>query len=184
MKREIEHLLVDYEARHSEFQIEHFIIGSAVDPWSKYKQALREIHDRNEMLIEKQDQLMLFDLKFRFYNPFSRKAVIKKEIARRQRKAMVDGMLETKRELSKFVEIAIKLKSEIGELDSLKRAVLEAESWRQKAIKMAGIDLLVNGRVGSTTLNFILSLPKADQAMVIEHFKPGAKVDPFKMIGL
>lgn len=36
----------DLEFGHSDFQVEHFIVGQGVTDWGKYKQALREIHGR------------------------------------------------------------------------------------------------------------------------------------------
>ena len=183
MDETIKYLLEDYQPAHSEFQIKNFIIRGEVDDWARYKQALREIDAGDKNLVAKRDDLELFDLKKRRFR-FGRKARIERGVRTRAKEALLTGIRETERELRVFVDVAVGLKKKFGELDPLKRAKLEAESWKQKAIKMAGIDLLVNGRVGSTTLNFILSLPKEDQALVIEHFKPGAKVDPFKMIGL
>jgi len=184
MKAIIEKLMVDYQQKHSDYQIQNFIIGSQGSDWAKYNQALREIDARWNQLLGLEDAMELFNLKTAWAWPFGKRAQIRKKQMERNRKSMGREINETKRELQLIVDLAVELKEKIGVTDDHKKIKLEADAWQQKAIKMAGIDLLVNGRVGSTTLNFILSLPKPDQAMVIEHFKPGAKVDPFKMIGL
>jgi len=192
MKKEIKRLLIDHQKNHSEFQIDNFIVGNAGDDWARYKQALREIDSRNEIAEGLRDELILFDLAW--CGPFWKRIAVTKNarvrrairIKRRERSrsALVESIAETERELFRFVELAIRLKEKIGEIDPARRKELESDSWKQKAVRMAGIDLLINGRVGSATLEFILSLPRQDRVAVIEYFKPGAKVDPFKMIGL
>ena len=97
---------------------------------------------------------------------------------------MARDLAEYERELERLVEVGEVLYEKFGGLNREKKDQIEADAWQQRAVRMAGIDLLVNGRVGSTALDFILSLPKPDRAVVIEYFKPGVKVDPYKMIGL
>ncbi len=46
MAASVEDLLKDLEFGHSDFQVEHFIVGGGITDWGKYKQALREIHGR------------------------------------------------------------------------------------------------------------------------------------------
>ena len=52
-KELIKNLLKDYEGCHSDFQIDNFIIGSQGDAWAQYKQCLREINGRVEILESK-----------------------------------------------------------------------------------------------------------------------------------
>lgn len=184
MEKEIALLLRDHQPRHTEYQIENFIIGGQVSRWGKYKQALREIDDRHKSLIDLKDQLEIFDLKFFFYNPFSRRSRIKKRIRARSRRAMVEGIRGTERELKKFVEIGMKLKKEIGDIDLVKRSVLESDSWRKKAIRMAAVDFITMGRLSQPTIGMILSLPEKDRDGVLQMINPKNPKDPLLLLGI
>ena len=127
----IKNLLKDYQPKHSQFQIDNFIIGNQGCNWSKYKQALREIDGRYNSLIGQKEDLELFDLKRVWRWPFGRKAQIRAIRRKRDRQTLADNIAETERELRRFVEIAVKLKERIGKLDYEKRKVLESDSWRQ-----------------------------------------------------
>jgi hypothetical protein len=175
----IKYLLGDYRSAHSEFQINNFIIGGEVDDWARYRQALREIDARYKSLISKKDDLELFDLKKKWFR-FGKKARIEKRIRQRMRDALLNGIQETERELKIFVEIALKYKEKFGDIDHIKRQILEADSWRQKAIKMAAVDLIVGGRLSQPTVGLILSLPQKDRENVLTKIK----TDPHKLIGL
>ncbi len=182
----IDELLKDYQGRHSTFQIDNFIIGKQGDRWSRYKQALREISNRYQSLMDLKEDLELFDMArcWRWRSLFGKRARIWKKRRIRSRAAMVENISETERELKRFVWLATKLKRDIGNLDKEKRAVLEADSWRQKSLRMAGIDLLVNGRIGQPTMELILALPVREQTEVLGVLAPDAKPDPFNLIGL
>ena len=184
MIKEIETLLKDHQNLHSGFQIDNFIIGNQGCIWSQYKQTLREIEGRYNSFITQKESLELFDLKRNWFWPFGRKAQIRKNALKRKRQSMVDSIVETERELNRFVEIAMELKKEIGDLDNGKREMLEADSWRQKALKMAGIDLLVNGRIGQPTMELILALPKKDRSEVLGILSPESKPNPMRLIGI
>ena len=179
---DIEILLKDFETKHSEYQIDNFIIGNQGGIWSQYKQALREIHSRYNSLISQKEELELFDLKKPWRWPFGRRAEIKKARRKRSRLAMADGISETARELNRFVKLAMALKKALGDLGNGKREILEADSWRQKALRMAGIDILVNHRIGQSTMELILALPEKDRTGVLLILSPDSKPDPFKLI--
>jgi len=55
-------------------------------------------------------------------------------------------------------------------------------SWKRKALKMAGVDLITTGRLGQATFNLVLALPKEDRLSVLSQLKQGS--DPFKLIEL
>ena len=184
MKNKIESLLEDYQPRHSEFQIDNFIVGKQGDQWSQYKQALREIEDRYNSLVNQKEEMELLDLKRWRWSGFGRKAQIIKARRQRNRELMEKGIAETERELNRFVEIAVKLKERMGKLDYEKRQVLESDSWRQKALRMAGIDLMVNGRIGQSTMELVLALPAKERFLVLAILSPDAKPDPKKLIGI
>jgi hypothetical protein len=176
----IEKLLMDYRSKHSEFQIDNFIIGNQGCVWSEYKQALREIHGRYISLISQKEDLEMFDLKKSWRWPFGRRSSIIKSRRERSRFALANGISETERELDRFVELAVELKKEIGDIDPVKRQVLEADSWLQKSVRMAAVDLIVNGRIGQSTIGMIISLPTRDRAVALDKIKG----DPHKLIGL
>jgi len=190
MKNDIEKLLVDYEKYHSEFQIDNFIIGKSGDDWARYKQALREISTRYKSLINMREQFEIDSFGPSFYKKIRawllpcRVREIYKDKRRRSRSEIVSEIAEIERELSRFIELAKSLRDRLGELTPERRRELEANSWREKAVKMAGLDLLTNGRVGSASLEFIMSLPKKDRRMVINVISPDARPDPFKLLGM
>ena len=64
-----------------------------------------------------------------------------------------------------------------------KRRRLETDSWRHKALKMAGVDLLINGRIGQSTMELILALPEKERFGVLAIISPDARPDPMKLIG-
>ena len=183
IEKNIEILLSDFRALHSEYQIENFIIGGQGDAWAKYKQCLREIANRHESLLNQKESLEHFDLKRCWYG-FGKVARIKKSARSRLRKTMINGIAEIERELERFISLAIELKNQLGEIDERKRAELEAGSWRFKALRMAGIDLLVNGRIGHPTMDLILMLPEKDRGGVLKILSPDARPDPFKLLGM
>jgi len=183
-ENDIYKILKDFEPRHTAFQIDNFIIGKAGSPYFQYRQVQREISDRYQTVLDLRDNLRLFDLQKKWHWPFGERAAIRSATRKRKRQQMARDLAEYERELERLVEVGEVLYEKFGGLNREKKDQIEADAWQQRAVRMAGIDLLVNGRVGSTALDFILSLPKPDRAVVIEYFKPGVKVDPYKMIGL
>lgn len=183
MDETVKHLLEDYQAAHSEFQIKNFIIRGEVDDWARYKQALREIDARSKNLAAKRDDLELFDLKKKRFR-FGKKARIEKGIRERVKEALLNGIQETEREMKVFLEIAIVLKKKFGKIDPVKRQVLEACSWKAKALRMAGVDFIVGGRLSQPTIGLILTLPKRDQVEVLTMISPKNLKDPHHLLGI
>jgi len=184
MEDKIKDLLKDYESRHSEYQIDNFIVAAQGDNWSMYKQALREIASRYESLLSQKEDLELYDLQIKFYWPFGRQAEIKKKRRIRHRAALVESVRETERELGRFVVIATQLKEVLGIVNSEKRKKFEAGSWCQKAIRMSALDLLVNRGISHATMDFILKLSIKDRRKVINMISPAANPDPLKLLGM
>ena len=178
-------LLLDYEPRHSDFQIEHFIVGQHVSDWARYKQCLHEIHGRMEALIDLKDQLELQKLNL---NGFSLLAFISdkhRQIQKIKRKKAKRRLLKIEKdiktvsdELSKFIEIGLDLKKDIGNigpLNSGRRKELEANSWYQKAQRMASVDLMITGVISKNTMDMILSLPENYKIELLENIKSNVK---------
>jgi hypothetical protein len=110
----------------------------------------------------------------RCWNPFARKKraalveVIRKKIATERR-----SYRSKFREYHRFYKIALELKRAIGELTPTKRRELEAESWADKARRMAQIDYLVAGAISRQTIEFIEHFPRAmRRRLLIEVAEP------------
>jgi len=182
--RIVDTLLSDYQSRHSDFQIDNFIIGKQGDNWSMYKQCLREIHMRSTSLVTLKEDLELMDIeRWKWKFSISKKSKIRKKRRARVRNELVKSINETERELKRFVSLAKKLKRKIGELSYEKRAVLEADSWLQKARRMAGMDMLINrGQISQTTLEMIVALPPRERKSILYEIANGP--DPNRLIGM
>jgi hypothetical protein len=176
----IDHLLIDFEAKHSDFQITNFIVGGQGSEWFQYGQCLREIKGRRESLENAQDSLLLLradkkslrrKIKLLFMGRERRKIFLKNEL--RRSVALSEDIREVERELKRFVEIAVKLKKKIGDIDERKRKELDAAAWIDKARQMAAIEILTMGRPSKQTFEFILSLPKKQRAAIIAEIKHG-----------
>ena len=181
----IKDLLADYQPKHSEFQIIHFIVGKAGDNWAKYKQALREIKSRVEALQNlKEDQLLLENPKKEMFPAIRKSTKVFRRIAkdRRDRQlASVNLEIEhTERELETLIKIAEPLKRHFGEVDRFKRKSLEANSWFNKARQMAALDMYINrGQLSERSMEMILALPAKARAQIMVDLE---KNDPIKFL--
>jgi hypothetical protein len=162
----IEILLKDFQANHSEYQIENFIVGSEIHPWHRYQQCLREISSRKDGLIDQSEALESIDLKLKELN--RRRFFRRKKSARllskkkRQRLKIIKSIAATHRELDCFFKIALDMRNEYG-FDSLsgeQKKMLEAEAWREKAKWMICLDFFCFGQPSKSTLEFVFKLPK------------------------
>jgi hypothetical protein len=183
MRKKIESLLKDYQGKHSKFQIDNFIVGCSGDTWAQYKQALREIESRFEMVLVEKEKLIaakkqLAALKGSANGDKAKRAAYGRYVRSYQKK--LQSARDLKRELAAFYNYAIQLKEQIGDVDEVRRDELESESWARKGVKMVAIDLISQGRVSSQTFEFVLSLPKQSQ---LEIFKKIASQNPFAMLG-
>jgi hypothetical protein len=187
----VERLLIDYQARHSQYQIDNFIIGKAGDGWARYQQALHEIDDRYRGLVEKRESLEIHELsRPKRIRGFGRKARRLRELSEIRHERVAEFALrdirDTERELNRLVELAEALRSRWGrdELTPSKRAALDAESWRIKAIRMAALDIFVSGRISRASAELIGALPDNDRKQVLEKIAPESSPDIHGMIGL
>jgi hypothetical protein len=179
MKDVIKKLLADHRSGHSDFQVDHFVVGAEVNPWAQYKQALREVAGRWESIETMRLDLQVleatpppkrvFAIGARYRVPARiRRVKWEREVAR-----LRAAIASTERELSRFVELAVDLKKQIGELTEDERARLEAESWADKARRMAQIDYLVAGAISRQTIEFIEHFPRPmRQRLLIEVAEP------------
>jgi hypothetical protein len=181
----IDGLLKDGENRHSDFQIENFIIKGQGDTWAQYKQCLREVSSRHSSIkdSEARNKAMVLatkkSIRFKLWRFLNRKKAGGNGSGPELK--LPDGNLDDlKAELKCFLKIAEKLKSEIGEVSGERRYQLETESWKNKGIKMAAIDILATGRISNQTYDFIFSLPKESQ---LELFSALSVKQPMALLG-
>lgn len=184
-KNAIENLLKDRENRHSDFQIETFIIKAKVDTWAQYKQCLREISARYESITKKENMEKAIsagikkDMRFKLWRFLRSKLFAWNGSMLGIR--LPDGNIDDlKAELDCLVKIAKKLKADLGEITPEKRYKLESESWKAKGLKMAAVDILATGRISNQTYDFILSLPRRSQ---IEIFEKLSSSPPMRLLG-
>jgi hypothetical protein len=178
-------ILEDNESRHSDFQIENFIIRGQGDQWAQYKQCLREISSRDASIRDSEarnDALVLAtkkSVRFRLWRFLNRKKAGGNGSWPELK--LPDGNLDDlKAELDCFLKIAEKLKAELGEISEERRYQLETASWKNKGIKIAAIDILATGRISNQTYDFIFSLPKESQ---LELFAKLSNKQPMALLG-
>lgn len=176
---EIKKLMADYQQLHSDFQIDHFIIGNQGDRWAQYKQCLREIAARLENIRGKKAELSLFRLKNGWRKRFcwpTKYNIEKRKIAKQQRarqiEAINDIIKEYERELSRFLMHATELKAHFGNINRGRRQQLELESWTAKGRRMAAVDRILTGGISHQTFEFILSLPVESQNSILDKILP------------
>jgi hypothetical protein len=177
-KNEIKKLLEDFQELHSEFQIRNFIIGNEGDDWAKYKQCLREIKARYDLIKKEKMQIETIEAKPKLNLIFwpSKVNIAKRKFIkislRKQKQSLCDTLKERERELNCFVEIAKGLKERIGDVTDERRQQLELESWTAKGRRMVKIDQILTGRVSHQTFEFVLSLPVQSQQSILEGVLP------------
>jgi hypothetical protein len=175
---EIKKMMVDHRELHSEFQIDHFIVGSQGDRWAQYKQCLREISGRLENIRIKKAEGKLLKLDIsrwhfcwpsRYYRARA-KAMRQEKIKRLA--AINDIISEYERELSRFLILARELKECFGSITKEVRDRLELDSWTAKGRRMAAIDRILTGGISHQTFEFILSLPLKSQNSILDKILP------------
>jgi len=169
-RAQINDLLKDHAAGHSDFQIENFIVGSEAHPWHRYKQCLREIAGRKESIELGEQEIRYMDedirrlKKWDKFNPFFRKKRTRMiAILMAKRKAGSKSIKNNARELHIFVESAVTIRESFGfeKLSIEKKRYLEADAWREKAKWMICLDMFCFGNISKATLEFTYKLPKA-----------------------
>lgn len=173
----VEKLLDDHSPEHSAFQVENFIIGSSGHPWTRYKQALRELATRHDGIAAARDEMRAIRDSIKIEERFGvrrlwvfgrkrRIAMLKSKLARvkkQQRSRM--------REYCEFYRIARALKNEIGNVSRARRRELEAEAWVDKARRLAAIDLISLGGIQRSTAEFIASFPETERRLILSDLR-------------
>ena len=181
----IENLLKDNQNRHSDFQLENFVIKNKGNLWVQYKKALGELQFRYDEIQNheaKKDQLgaLKKNKKFKALSFFSKKRrgfLSKLSIDIRSNQKKIDN---TYAEFNCILKIAKELKKEVGEVTDERRQQLELESWTAKGLKLAAIDILSSRTISKQTYEFIFSLPKDSQVRILKTF---SSHHPMKVLG-
>ena len=181
---QLQELLNDYQMYHSDFQRDHFIVGSQGTMYAQYKQALREVFSRVENLknlfyekekleieIDEQEHLSKSEA-----NEFKKRYA---ELEFRQKKARLISlnfnMQESEKELRRFFTNAAYLKTELekehGELTKETKKDLEEDMWVFKAKEMIITSILIEGKINTQTFEFINHFPKDIRTTFMENIK-------------
>lgn len=168
----IDELIADFRPFHTEFQIEHFIVGTeGPTEWGRYKQALRELEGRTEgvrasVLLLERARLRLGRLIFWSWLPWRRSdRKLNLVEAGDSIKSMELALADTKREQRAFFELARGLKDIIGDLTEEKRARLESDYWFERMRYQAMLELHTTGTLHKSTLETLMTMPRSQELL-------------------
>lgn len=176
----IEGLLVDFQAKHSNLQMGAFIVDKSAHghPYGRYMQALRELHSRyahvqNLQWDIRESSLDLADLLDVGLDTDLRTPLA---IERLEHKlsAMRDTLAEVKRELEFFHAAASECKLLVGELTPERRDNLDREFWVHRLRFKAAVDIFREGRPSIGVVESVASLPTEMREAVIQFLQPAA----------
>ena len=165
-------LLEDHRTGQDETQLGSFVLGGRTK-WGTYKQAIRELYKRIRGLRQMITEKDLLDLDIEELKeecekePASRsgkRAAIKLRQKFGQMEELERGIKDTKREAVLFYKVALSIKNELGNITDDTRADLDRAEWRWWHLKRAAISKLTTGRVDSTTLKNLCSLPITERS--------------------
>lgn len=185
LQTHIEELLQDHQTRHSQLQIDAFIIGksSVGHPYGAYRQCLRELNSRYQQRFEIMDLLEEYQLDVEeecakeFSEGCSRIEAKRAQIAMRRIKRKIErthqDLKELDREIQRFYELTASAKQLVGELTPERRNVLDREFWVHKLKFKAAIDILRTGAPSATVLETACTLDEELRMRVMEQLNPG-----------
>ena len=164
---DIQELLKDHRSLMTQFQHDHFVTGKAGTPYAQYKQAVRELAARIEVLREEYASLehlyVSIDekahIKENDESEFERRrAAIDHKCLHRQIPTKENRIKEQEDETLSFYRQSVQLKKVVGELTPEKEAQYTEEMWEYKIKKMAALDIMSSGRLSAGTLDTAISL--------------------------
>ena len=199
----LQELLGHVRRCHSATQIHHFIVvkGGAFCDYGALRQALRETHTRvgvvKELLLQiAEAELDVSDLEERedaesrlvsierfgaeaVYDP--RRREIELTRARTKLSALQDDLTERAYELSHFYAVACAIKDKVeadrGMLTPELHAKLDSEMWTQRLLLDVAHELRMDGKVHTSTLQLIESLPRQQRQTMLDDIS-----DPMKLM--
>ena len=182
---DIQELLKDHQSHMTEFQHDHFVTGKAGTPYAQYKQSLRELSSRIDVLSEDYASLEYL------YVDIDEKAYIKEndDDEYKRRRAAIDHkkmvrqvaskehhIKEVENETFSFYRHAVQLKKIVGELTPEKEKQYTLEMWEYKVKKMAALEIMTTGKLGIGTLDLAISLKGDLRATVLEALNNPVKL--------
>ncbi len=164
---------------HSEFQIEHFIVGRGnFTPYGRYKQAVREMEKRERAAEEL--LLTINDLTLKLETVQRRWCVTRWQRRKRDNDlnrtrmslASARRMFEENEfELQQFRDLAQKVRVKLGQMTAERAQNLEAEMWDAKLRAMVATDLIVQGRLSGPTLDLLVSIPSVMRQSILADMR-------------
>lgn len=174
-------LLDDLQTCHSEYQIDHFILGkNGYTDYGTYRQALREFFSRCRTLSSTYLEMRECEITIEeLSDPTMRYNLNKYECMRRdarleERKVELTflrrGIREREREWARFLGWCVQLKNKVGQIT----AQHDSEFWREKLLIDAALQMKEGRPISLPT---IMSLEPDDRRYVMDALK-----DPRKLI--
>lgn len=163
--------MADHREFHSEFQLDHFVIGAAGHPWAQYQQALRELAMRYEALKAEQIEIERAELDrddalneagggCKYAALDARAAALKLDGLNRKHE-------DRKREFAHVWAVASALREKFKGISPQQRAHLDHAAWYHRLKARAAIEAQIGG-LSAETLESIHMLPRTDRVFVLE----------------
>jgi hypothetical protein len=166
-------LLADHQEFHSDLQMDSFItLRSGGTLYGCYKQALRELDARATALLQRYEARRLLEIDVEELassepvDPWQSERDAVRLVTRRAMLVKCDRVIEdTEREFWRFYCQAIAIRGALAEqgvcfpLDASTRDELDREMWQHRLKCMAAVELMKDGRLSTTTIEFLQALP-------------------------
>lgn len=175
-------LLEDHQKWHSEYQIDHFILGRCSTPFGAYKQCIRSLHARArslkvELIEYRKAELDLEELEEKWAadaeTRASERITLDIEMKKLELAQRAWALTHRRRELRRFWAHAIHLKRIVGELDDERRARLERGYWIEHIQKLLVLDMFQHNQPSRSTIEIVTAIPDADRKEVMKVLEPG-----------
>ena len=176
----IDELLADYQPFHTTIQMRAFITGRSGlgSTWGMYCQALRELKKRRDDLRQmevghRRTLATIAELKgwrrraLDFITGRRAFTILKLQELELSLIESVPVEADVRREFDEFFAQADMFKSELGEITPEVRDRLDREQWAISLRVSSVMELLVNGQVGTNTLEFLMAAPVAIRTEVL-----------------
>ena len=166
-------ILADHQEFHSDLQMDCFItVRSGGTLYGCYKQALRELDARVTALLQRYEARRLLQVEVEELassepvDPWQAKRDDVRLATRRLMLSKCDRLIEdTEREFWRFYCQAVAIREALTAegisfpLDESTRDLLDREMWQHRLKCMAAVDLMKDGRLSTTTIEFLQALP-------------------------
>ena len=150
-------LLSLHQGRHSNFQIDHFIVAkSAGTPWGRLKQAVRELHARAVNLRQQYRQREHLNEEVWKASSQRDRANVEDNLSE-----LVRDIAEQEREFTRFQKLAEKYKAIVGDVTPERADELEQETWLDTIKRRMAVEYMTRGQVSSETVEILMCLPRA-----------------------